>query len=367
MGSIFLIGLQSPQGLSEEINGHDQRRSCPANLLGEGMSVSVAIVGAGMAGVSAAQMLTSKGIAVEVFDKSRGSGGRMASKRIGDSEMLPVDIGTQSFKACSDGFKKALQLWQQQGWAKPWNPVTYRHRQGALLRYHKAEQGWLGYPRMSALTRKLLGDTRLRSSIQITALLPQAGRWRLQDRTGAHYGPYSHLIITAPAPQASRLLAPVPELADAASQRPMLPTWVVVLTLASPLAVAFDRLLSSSAALDSAVRHSAKPGREGAQEVWVLQASASWSLNHTETPAEQIIEQLSAAFAGMLGSPLPAVVVSLAHRWLFAQADNASPALLANRAATLFAGGDWCACGGVEGAWLSGRRMAERLLAGLGE
>ncbi|MFT6915381.1 MAG: renalase [Motiliproteus sp.] len=330
------------------------------------MSVSVAIVGAGMAGVSAAQLLTSRGIAVEVFDKSRGTGGRMASKRIGDSEMLPVDIGTQSFQACSDEFKKALQLWQQQGWAKPWNPVTYRHRQGVLSRYNEAEQGWLGTPRMSALTRQLLGDTRLRSNIRITALLPEAGHWRLQDSTGTHYGPYTHVIVTAPAPQASRLLSPVPELADAASQRPMLPTWVVVLALASPLATAFDRVLSNSPPLDYAVRHSAKPGREGAQEVWVLQASAYWSLSHTATPVDQIIKQLSAAFAEMLGSPLPAVVAALAHRWLFAQADHASPIILANQASTLFAGGDWCSSGGVEGAWLSGRRTAERLLTGLG-
>ena len=45
------------------------------------LPTSVAIIGAGMAGISAARVLDEAGIAVELFDKSRGTGGRTATPR----------------------------------------------------------------------------------------------------------------------------------------------------------------------------------------------------------------------------------------------------------------------------------------------
>jgi len=45
------------------------------------MTVPIAIIGTGIAGLSAAQALTDLGHVVQLFDKSRGSGGRMSSKR----------------------------------------------------------------------------------------------------------------------------------------------------------------------------------------------------------------------------------------------------------------------------------------------
>lgn len=44
----------------------------------------VAVVGAGMAGLGAARTLEAAGIAVAVFEKSKGLGGRVATRRIGD-------------------------------------------------------------------------------------------------------------------------------------------------------------------------------------------------------------------------------------------------------------------------------------------
>ncbi|HAG79508.1 MAG TPA: FAD-dependent oxidoreductase, partial [Pseudomonas sp.] len=46
----------------------------------------IAVIGTGIAGLSAARALHDAGQAVHLFDKSRGSGGRMASKRSDRSE-----------------------------------------------------------------------------------------------------------------------------------------------------------------------------------------------------------------------------------------------------------------------------------------
>lgn len=44
--------------------------------------MTVAIIGAGMAGLSCARALVQAGVAVELFDKGRGPGGRMSTRRV---------------------------------------------------------------------------------------------------------------------------------------------------------------------------------------------------------------------------------------------------------------------------------------------
>src|SRR3982751_5969019 len=60
------------------------------------MTVPIAIIGTGIAGLSAAQALQAAGHSVHLFDKSRGSGGRMSSKR---SDAGALDMGAQYFTA----------------------------------------------------------------------------------------------------------------------------------------------------------------------------------------------------------------------------------------------------------------------------
>jgi predicted NAD/FAD-dependent oxidoreductase len=65
------------------------------------MTVAVAIVGTGIAGLAAARYLRERGIACTLFDKSRGLGGRMATRRV---DTLHFDHGAQFFTARSARF-----------------------------------------------------------------------------------------------------------------------------------------------------------------------------------------------------------------------------------------------------------------------
>ena len=76
------------------------------------MTVPIAIIGTGIAGLSAAQALTAAGHEVHLFDKSRGSGGRMSSKR---SDAGSLDMGAQYFTARDRRFATAVKQWQAQG------------------------------------------------------------------------------------------------------------------------------------------------------------------------------------------------------------------------------------------------------------
>lgn len=76
------------------------------------MNTPIAIIGSGMAGLSAAHALAAAGLNVQLFDKSRGSGGRMASKR---SDAGSLDLGAQYFTARDRRFVEVVQQWQARG------------------------------------------------------------------------------------------------------------------------------------------------------------------------------------------------------------------------------------------------------------
>ena len=73
----------------------------------------IAIVGTGIAGHSAAQALHAAGQSVQLFDKSRGLGGRMSSN---GSDAVHLDLGTQYFTARDRLFTEAERQWHSHGW-----------------------------------------------------------------------------------------------------------------------------------------------------------------------------------------------------------------------------------------------------------
>jgi len=327
------------------------------------MTAPIAIIGTGIAGLSAAQALHAAGHEVQLFDKSRGSGGRMASKR---SDVGALDLGAQYFTARDRRFVDAVQQWQARGWVAEWMPSLYHSKNGQLSASPDEQVRWVGSPRMSAITRAMLGALPVHFSCRITEVFRGRQHWNLQDAEGHSYGPFSHVLIAAPAPQASALLAATPKLAGAAASVVMEPTWAVALAFANPLDTKVDGCFVQDSPLDWLTRNRSKPGRDGSPDTWVLHASSSWSKHHLDMPKEAVIEQLHGTFAELIDCTMPAPIFSLAHRWLYARPASAHQwGSLADADLGLYACGDWCLSGRVEGAWLSGQDAARKLLAHL--
>ena len=67
---------------------------------------SCVVVGAGMAGLTAAGKLTEQGVNVVVLEKARGVGGRLATRRI---DAGVCDHGAQLFEAASDRLVRLVE------------------------------------------------------------------------------------------------------------------------------------------------------------------------------------------------------------------------------------------------------------------
>ncbi|MET1078329.1 MAG: NAD(P)/FAD-dependent oxidoreductase [Pseudomonas sp.] len=324
------------------------------------MTAPIAIIGTGLAGLSAAQALHAAGQRIQLFDKSRGSGGRMASKR---SDAGALDLGAQYFTARDRRFVEVVQHWQIRGWVAEWSPCLYHFSDGRLSASPDEQVRWVGTPRMSAITRALLGALPVTFSCRITEVFRGPQHWHLQDAEGASHGPFSHVLIATPAPQASTLLAAAPKLAGAAASVPMDPTWAVALAFDQPLNTPVEGCFVQDSPLDWLARNRSKPGRETHLDTWVLHATSAWSRDHLDLSKEAVTEQLYGAFAELIGCAVPQAAFSVAHRWLYARPTSAHQwGALADADLGLYACGDWCLSGRVEGAWLSGQEAARKLL-----
>jgi renalase len=81
-----------------------------------------AIIGAGMAGIACARTLVQAGHQVTVFEKSRGYGGRMATR---SSPFGTFDHGAQYFTVRDARFAQAIAT-AAPGGARPWSANAVR-------------------------------------------------------------------------------------------------------------------------------------------------------------------------------------------------------------------------------------------------
>lgn len=322
-------------------------------------ALQVAVIGAGMSGLSAASALHQAGIQVSLFDKSRGSGGRMSSKR---TTAGTFDMGTQYFTARDPAFVGAVDNWLDAGWVAAWQPRLFRYDEQGLQPSEDQQPRWVGSPRMTALSRGLLGDLPLHSNTRIAELQRCDQQWLLLDTQGKTHGPFDRVIIAVPPAQAVPLLASAPQLAKPATQISMQPGWAVSLSFPYPLELPVDAVFVRHGPLDWIARDASKPARAAA-ETWVLQATPAWSAEHLDDQPEQVAQTLFAVMATVLGQTLPAPSFQYAHRWLYARpSENADWGALAAPDKGLYVCGDWCLGGRLEAAWLSGQHAAKSLL-----
>jgi len=325
---------------------------------------AIVVVGAGIAGLSAAARLRQLGLRVQVIEKSRGFGGRSATRRIG---RLGFDHGAQYLTVRESALADALVPLIQQGIVAPWEPRIARLAADRERSPGKEAERFVGVPGMSMLGRGLRGQSIVTLGTQITSLAFRSdGTWTLLDQHGAGYGPFAGVIVTCPAPQAADLLESAsPDLARACGEVEMLPCWAAMVAFDSPLGLDFDAAFVDDEVLAWVANESTKPGRSTQPECWTLHAAPAWSQERLEDDADLIWRQMLQRFFEIAGTPAVVPSVRLSHRWRFARsAEPMTQGNLLDAARRVGVAGDWTHGDRLEGAFMSGRSMAEEL-AGL--
>ena len=323
-----------------------------------GARQDVLIIGAGMAGATAARALMDQGHRVQLLDKARGAGGRMSTRRL---DALQFDHGAQYFTARDTRFRRWVDAWQARGLVARWQPklvsididgIKEKPESAPLPRY-------VATPGQNALVKQVLSDLDVRFNAQVSRIERESGRWQVFDVNGALLAQATQLLLCVPPPQAAALLAEFPAALNYARSTTMQPCWAVMAAFQPGLALEFDAAFVNTGALSWIARDSSKPGRRRGMDCWVLHANSAWSAQHIEDAPEQVCAALLAEFARLTGTTLMPAHIS-AHRWRYAlgkRDDDVDGHFYAGDM-QLGIGGDWCAGGRVEGAFLSGQALA---------
>ncbi len=324
-----------------------------------GAAPRVAVIGAGLAGLSCATALQAAGVVVRVYEKSRGPAGRMSTRR-GDG--WQCDHGAQYFTVRDPAFRAEVARWQQAGVAARWSPRLAVLGGTGEHDTDPAIERFVGMPRMTAPAAYLAASLAVSTGLTIRQLERRPEGWRLLSaERGVIDEHYDRVLIGVPAPQAVPLLTGhAPVLAATAASARMRGCWAMMLRFPTPVELGFDAAFVNAGPIRWIARDRAKPGRAG-QETWLIHAGAEWSDAHLETDPERVAGILTDAFA-RLGGPPPAAWT--AHRWR--HADTGPPLALGcawSARTGLGLCGDWLNGGRVEGAWTSGRRLAQAVLA----
>lgn len=306
--------------------------------------VDILIIGGGMAGLAAASALASTGQRITLLDKGRGPGGRMAARRVEiGGEQVSFDHGAQYFTARDPDFREAVAAWEEAGVAARW-PAA-----GA--------DAWVGTPGMNAPIRAMVADLDLRWNVRAERLCRDGALWRVE--AGEEVFCAGTVLVAVPAEQAAVLLADAaPDFAARAAAVTSAPCWAVMAGFAEPLPLA-DTFRADTGPVSWAARNSAKPGRSGA-EAWVIHASPARSRELVDLPKDEVAAILLADFFAATGAPPAATVHLDAHRWLYAQPEaREGEGPLYDPALRIGIASDWLHSPRVEGAWLSGRALAD--------
>lgn len=306
-----------------------------------------AIIGAGMAGLACADALREAGHSALLFDKGRGPGGRMSTRRLATPMgEASFDHGAQYFTVRDPRFRQLVSAWAERGIVAPWPQA--------------GNDTWVGVPGMNAIIREMAATHGVEWGHLVTGMVRKGEDWWLQDSSGER-GPFDGVILAIPAEQAAAILS----LHDFAMARIALkarsqPCWTGMFVFDQPLE-GFAPVIRNRGPIAWAARNSDKPGRAG-PEAWVVQANPNWSAIWLEADGEQIADHLFSALAKAGDHRIREPIAKTAHRWRFALSAGTGDGALWNSDIALGVCGDWLLGPRVECAWLSGRMLADRCI-----
>lgn len=325
--------------------------------------MTIAIIGAGIAGAACAAALAEQGEQVVVFEKGRRAGGRMSSKR---TEHGYLDLGAQYFTARDPAFQKQCQQWLSSGLVTHWYGRLAQATADGLQVSPDNTLRYVGMPSMQAPVTRLLGNVDVSLDHQIDHILFDGQLWQLQSN-GVSAGRFNKLILAIPQQQAAALLNPMLlsslELSQIFALPALLPCWAVNVQLDQPLWPFDGIFFKQDCQLSWAARQGSKPGRCNAGH-WLLHFNATFSQQQLEADGSTIGQHAIQALQRLTDKTVTGQV-SHYHRWRFAQQNRDYPVLGAVYLPELALGlaGDWLNGGRIENAWLSGRQLAQSILA----
>jgi hypothetical protein len=344
------------------------------------MTHDVIIVGAGVAGLTLARALREAGLSTVVLERSRGVGGRCATRRV---EGQPVDHGVAFLHGRDPRFVDDLEAAAEgtpvRGWpllvdgqGMPCQPEAFDHGEVRLA----YREGLSRFPKHLARGTEVWLNTRVvRLRLKPARSGERRGTVEVEVETGEWLAA-GVVALAMPVPQATRLLESLSaRVGPIAECRPLL---ALVHMAASATLIArypesaprppWDASYPEAARSVHAIFHDSAKRGGGAALTLVIQGRPSFSARALDMGPDRWTEELLAEAADLLGGWAAEPEALQPHLWRHARVHHtselAAPLLLAldNDAALGLCGDCFSVAAGLEGAYLSGLSLAAKII-----
>ncbi|MGF1481985.1 MAG: NAD(P)/FAD-dependent oxidoreductase [Cyanophyceae cyanobacterium] len=325
-------------------------------------SFDVAVVGAGLAGLTCARQLQNAGYRVIVLEKSRGVGGRVATRRY---QSVRFDHGLPWLESQGEQSQRLIEQLLKHQLLQPWSrPTTFwPPRPPAANHRYVAPQG------MTAIAKWLAAPLKIHQPCRVQSVAWDASLklgWKIGLESSPNEIVVKAVVLAIPAPQALMLL-PEDGMSEftaalrsvvfapcltvmagySARRQPLLPPKQVKSVI--------DNSDLSGIILDSSKRHDASP------PVVILHSTPEFARSHLEAATldpvgEKLLEQ-----AAQVSPWLKAPDWFQVHRWRYAFPTRSLNASCLASGYTLVGCGDWCGGKLVESALESGLTAAQEI------
>ncbi|MGG6267967.1 NAD(P)/FAD-dependent oxidoreductase [Leptolyngbya sp. AN03gr2] len=314
----------------------------------------IAIVGAGMAGLTCAQMLQQAGYKVVVMDKSRGLGGRMATRRL---QGTYADHGVCYLKPKSPEFQSLLNQLVDRKVLRVWTETIHELNEGKIQPPSKQAPCYAASNGITAIAKFMSIGLTLRLNHRVERIEEQDG-WQLYCEAGEVISANA-VIVAIPAPQAAMLCGSFIEKLTSIEYSPCISAIAVypierqadVERLNWKAIVSLNDPALGWIAIDSTKQ------LNPVQPAIVIQSNANFATQHLEdSDLQQVGEYLLTRAAEVTEPWFTSPEVLQVHRWRYAFPMNpiSEKYLVANTANPLICTGDWCGGNRVEQAFQAG-------------
>lgn len=323
----------------------------------------IAIVGAGMAGLTCAQSLQQAGYKVAVLDKSRGLGGRMATRRLHGTH---VDHGVCYLKPKSAQFQALLDRLVDRKVIRVWTDTIHElNAQGQVQPPERQALCYAAATGISAIAKFLSLGLMLRLNHRVERIEAQNG-WQLYCESGEMISA-SAIVIAIPAPQAAMICKSLDQaFVERLKAVEYSPCISAIAVYPSERQAEIEKLGYKAIVCPSDpdlgwIGIDSTKQFNPAQPAIVVQSNARFAAQHLEASDLELVGNLLLHRAAeVTGAWLTDSEVLQVHRWRYAfPIDPISDKYFAaNTPNPLVCTGDWCGGNRVESAFEAGLATA---------
>lgn len=296
----------------------------------------IAIIGAGISGLTCAQKLkASDAFKISVFEKSRGAGGRMSTRR---SPPYQFDHGFQySTRPLLNSTNEQLHL---AAWGEYFVPT----------------------PSANTLCKQIGESLDLHFEAEIDLIKAKGHQWSLSQKDQDH-GPFDALIFTAPPVQTYNLLPLDISFKKEILKANMAPCIALMVGFERNLQCPWNFLRPKSSSVAWISQDSTKPGRDASRSTFVVHSTPEWATAKLDQDLSVTEHQLFQEFLNITGFTKEDAQFVKVHRWRYALTSTAiGKTHLWDDSKNIGACGDWLLGNSIHDAIRSAEQLAQTII-----